>query len=278
MKKQLIISLGLLIGLFVFSSCSKEYSKYNQWSRKGTLSQKDSAAFYFYERGDYEKASYLFEELQGAYRGDRRAQTILYHYAYAKYEVGLYVVSAYYFENYTQLYPSSDKTPECLFMVAYSYFLESAPYYLDQEYTLKAIQQFQLFINTYPYSEKVDEANRLMTELRERLARKEFENARLYYDIANYKAAVTALNVMIQEYPDSRYREEAQYLRFKSAVYLADVSTYRRKKNRYLDAIDLYEEFVDRYPGSVYIREAEGVYAKAKKELGEILAEEQEQS
>lgn len=276
MKKQVTYWVGLFLGLLLWSGCSKEYQKYNQWSRKGTLAQKDSAAFYFYEREDYEKASFLLEELQGAYRGDTRAQTVLYHYAYAKYRVGLYVVGAYYFENYTQLYPNSEKTPECLFMVGYCYYLESAPYYLDQEYTKKAIQQLQLFINTYPRDENVERANELMVELRERLAHKAFANARLYHDIENYKAAVTALKIMIQEYPDSRYREEAEFLRFKSAALLAEVSTERRKKNRYLDALDLYQNFVDRYPGSPFLREAENLYIKAKRNLGRILAEEEQ--
>ncbi len=283
MKNQIILLFTFSMTLLIGMGCAKELTKYNQWSRKGTLAEKDSAAFFFFERGDYEKASFLFEELQGAYRGDTRARTILYHYAYAKYHTGLYVVAAYYFENYTQLYPNDEKAAECLFMVAYCYFLESAPHYLDQEFTLKGIQQLQLFINTYPRNEKVSEANDLMRELRERLARKAFENAKQYYNLGdynytNYRAAVTALEVMIQEYPDSRYREEAQFLRFKSAAALAEVSIGRRKKNRYLDALDIYQEFVDRYPASVYLKEAEDIFVKAKKNLGKILAEEEEES
>ncbi len=284
MKKHLFFRTALLLlATVMLAGCSKELRKYNQWSRKGTLAQKDSAAFYFYERGDYEKAGYLFEELQGAYRGDNRAQTILYHYAYAKYENGFYVIAAYYFKNYTQLYPNDEKADECMFMEGYCYFLESAPYYLDQEFTRKAIQQFQLFINTFPRSDKVAEANELMDELRERLARKAFENAKLYYDLGdyrstNYRAALTALEVMVQEYPDSRYREEAQFLRFEAAAALAEVSTRKRKKNRYLDAIDLYEEFVDRYPASVYLKEAESVYVEVKRNLGRLLAEQEGKS
>jgi len=269
--------LGLSALILSMTSCAPELRKYNQWSRKGTLAEKDSAAFFFYNRGDFDKAAFLLEELQGAYRGDDRARTVLYHYAYSKYESGLYVVASYYFENYTQLYPNDEKTPECLFMVGYCNYLESAPYYLDQEFTRKAITQLQLFINTYPYADQVSRANVLMAQLRERLARKEFENARLYYLIQNYKAAVTAFEVMVQEYPDSKFREEAEFLHVKSAVLLADVSSTRRQKNRYLDAIELYERFVDRYPESNFIKEAEASYVKAKKGLGKILAAEEAQ-
>ena len=117
-------------------------------------------------------------------------------------------------------------------------------------------------------------ANELMTELRERLAKKAFENANVYYKIQNFRAATKAFEVMIQEFPDSRYREQAQYLWFKSAADLADNSIFSKKKNRYLDALDLYERFVDKYPASPYLKEAENAYVKAKKGYGKVLAEE----
>lgn len=267
MRNRLIISLVILGGLFLGEACSPEFKQYTQWSRKGTISQKDSAAFYFYNRGDYEKASFLFEDLQNAYRGGERAKTILYHYAYSKYKFGLYVVAAYYFEQFTKLYPAEDLTAECSFMIGYCYYLESSPHYLDQTFTDKAISQLQLFINNYPRSDKVDECNKIMTEMRERKAKKAFESAKLYYKVENFRAAVTALEVLIQEYSDSRYREEAMYLLFRASVSLADVSVSTKKKNRYLDAMDYYTTFVDRYPSSVYLKEAEDVYIKAQKSL-----------
>lgn len=274
MKNCLIVLLCVFTLGAGLSSCSKEYKKYTTYSRKGSISEKDSAAFYFYGRGDYEKASYLFEDLRPAYRGTDRAKTILYHYAYAKYKFGLYVVAGYYFDQYVKLYPNDDLTAECTFMVAYCNYLEAAPYYLDQTFADKAISDFQLFVNKFPDHEKVEESNRLMTDLRERKAQKSFETAKLYYKIQNYRAAVTSFEVMIQEYPDSRYREEAQFLWFKSAVLLADVSVASKKKNRYLDALDLHQKLVDKYPSGVYAKDAEDLYVKAKKNLGKILANE----
>jgi outer membrane protein assembly factor BamD len=268
-----------ILGIFIwltFASCSKEYKKYTQWSRKGTISQKDSAAFFFYNQEEYDKASYLFEELRATYRGSERAKTVLYHYAYSKYHSGFYILGSHYFEQYTQLYPNDELTPECTFMIGYCYYLESDPYYLDQNYTKKAINQFQLFINSYPFSDKVDQCNELMSTLRERLARKDLETAKLYFNTEKYRAAVTSFSVFMQGYPDSRYREEAHYMLVSSAYNLAEMSIRSKKKNRYLDAIDWYEEFIDKYPNSVYKKEAENIYAKAKKGLGKLLAAENE--
>ncbi|MEL6841665.1 MAG: outer membrane protein assembly factor BamD, partial [Bacteroidota bacterium] len=239
----------------------------------------DLAAMYFYEvRKDYDKAGFLFEELRNSYRGQARAKDMLYYFADCKYQTGFYVLAAYYFEQYASQYPSDPRTEECVFKVGYCYYLQSAPHYLDQEFTNKTINQFQLFINAYPASDKREEANDLITEMRERLAKKDFEAAKLYYNLGRYKAAVTSLEVFVQRFPDSRYREEAQYLRFESLVYLADNSIANKQKNRYLDAIDYYEKFVDRYPNSVYLKDAENLFAKAKKSLGKLQAEEAENS
>ena len=152
-------------------------------------------------------------------------------------------------------------------MIGYCYYLESDPFYLDQNYTTKAINQFQLFINTYPFSDKVDQCNELMGTLRERLAQKELETARLYFNTEKYKAAVTSFEVFMKEYPDSRYREEAHFMLIRSAFNLAEVSISSKKKNRYLDAIDWYEDFIDKYPTSVFQKDAESIYAKSKKRI-----------
>ena len=113
-----------------------------------------------------------------------------------------------------------------------------------------------------------------MATMREKQAHKAFEQAKLYLKVSNYKAALEAFQVTMREYPDSRYREEAQFLLVKSAVLLADNSVIVKKKNRYLDGVDFYTKFIDKYPNSVFIREAENLYDRAKRNLGKIQAAE----
>ncbi|MDX1908997.1 MAG: outer membrane protein assembly factor BamD [Bacteroidia bacterium] len=266
-----------LISVLILSAaglwgCSKEFRQYTSWSNKGSLAEKDSAAFFFLGRKDYEKAAYLFEELLPAYRGSERAKDILYHLAYCKYEFGTYQVAAYRFEEYTTQYPNDVRTAECTFMIGYCYYLESSPYYLDQAFTKQALERLQLFAYRYPDSDKIKKCNELMSDLRERLANKEMKQAELYFNMQNYKSAVTAYEVAIQEYPDSRYREQAQFMLFKSAYYLAGASTIARQQNRYLDALDYYKRYKDKYPTGLYEKEAEQLYAQARKALGKLQA------
>lgn len=276
------ISVAAWIGIIVLgvlmASCSSTVRMHNKNIKNGTIAEKDSAAYFFFNRGDYEKASYLFEELRGPYRGQPRGKDVMYHLAYCKFNQRLYVMAAYYFDQFVKLYPNDPRTEECAYQIAYCSYMEADPYYLDQQYTHKAIEQFQLFILTFSGSERVNEANEMIISLRERLAKKTIEQAFLYFKVENHKAALQGYQNLLRKYPDSRYREEAQYMLFKSAYFLAETSIESKKKNRYLDALEWYERFVDKYPESVYLKEAEGYYAKAKKNLGKITASESEQS
>lgn len=262
----------LILAALVSAGCGKELRTYTKWSRNGDLNQRDSAAFYFYEKKNYEKAAYLLEELMSLRRSDQRAEEYLYTYAWCKFKQATYISAAYQFEQFIRRFPSSKYTEECAYMVAYSYYKQSDPYYLDQSFTKKAISQFQIFADLYPGSLRLEEANRYIDEMRERLAHKNFEQSKLYLKVEDYRAAVESFRVFVREYPDSRYREESQYLTIKAALLLADMSTQTKKKNRYLDAVEFYEQFIDRYPNSVFRRDAESLYVKAKRSLGKIAA------
>lgn len=278
MRASITAWIGIIGLVVILASCSATVRTNNKYIKSGTIAEKDSAAFFFYKRGDYEKAAYLFEELRGPYRGQPRGKDVLYYLAYCKFNQRLNVMAAYSFDQFVNLYPNDPRAEECAFQVAYCSYLEADPYYLDQQYTYKAIEQFQLFILSYTGSSRIADANEMITSLRERLAQKTMEQASLYFKVENHKAAVQGFQNLLRKFPDSRYREEAQYMLFKSAYFLAETSIESKMKNRYLDAIDWYERFVDKYPNSVFIKEGEGYFLKAKKGLGKLLAQETERS
>lgn len=266
-KSYRLFFFAALAALMTLSACNKELRKFNKMARSENIAQRDSAAFYFYERKSYEKSAYLFEELMRLGRGGTQGPEYLYHFAYSKYKQGLFIAASFYFDQFTKQYPNHPKTEESAYMIAFCYYQQADPHYLDQSYSKKAIEQFQVFVNLYPASKKVAEANVLIQNMWEKLAHKDFEQAKLYFKIENYKAAVEAFRVFVRSYPDSRYREESTFMLFKSAVKLADVSTQRRMKNRYLDAIQIYEKFTARYPNSAFLKEAEGLYDKTQRFL-----------
>lgn len=208
----------------------------------------------YYEAGEFVRSGTLFQELINIYRGTSRSDEIYYHYAMSMLGQKDYLMAAQYFRSLIREYPTSKHVEESQFMVGYCSYLMSPKVRLDQETTLNAIDALQLYINLYPFSEKVDEAHRLIDELRDKLVEKSFLSARLYYDFENYKAAVVALENSLKEYPDTRFREELMYMLLKSKYLLAVNSVEEKKEERLSNALDEYFAFVDEFPESKYRR------------------------
>ena len=137
------------------------------------------------------------------------------------------------------------------------------------------------FINSFPESKYAESCNQNLKELRHRLEEKAYEKAKLYYKtsgvtIANYKAAVVAIDNFQKDFPDSEYIEELSFLKVQSQYDLASVSFENKQKERYTDALKFYEDFIDKFPKSKYIKQAEKVYDGSTKGLEKAVKYEQE--
>jgi outer membrane protein assembly factor BamD len=257
-RRLVAVVAGLLLIIFV-SGCK---SKYEKLRASNNLPLKYQEAVKYYEKKKYTKALALFDDLMQRYRGQAEAEDLYYYTAYTNYRLKDYTSARYHFKQFAQTFPNSAKAEECRFMSAYCFYLDSPRYSLDQENTRKAVDELQLFVNLYPESEKAKEASDLIQTLRDKLERKAFANARLYYDMGlndDYKAAVIALENVLKDYPDTKYAEEITYLIIKSQYKYAEKSHPRRQEERYSKVIDYYQEFVEDYPESKHLKEVEGI-------------------
>lgn len=229
-------------------------------STKGTLADKDSAAVKYFNKKRYDEAAYIIEQLLGIYKGTPREQQMLYYYAWSKYHMGELTSASYYFGDYARRYPTSKDAEEFAFMEAFCQYLVSDPYYLDQTYTMKSIEALQVFVNNHPLSVRINKCNELMSELRERLAEKMFKQADLYLKMEKYKAAVSYFKQFIQEFPDSKFREEAQFKLVKAAYLFAKFSVEEKKQERIAEAMSYYEKFAGKYSGGKFAHQSETLY------------------
>lgn len=253
--KTRIFVIGLIVTLVV-TACGD----YNKILKSTDYEFKLKKAIEYYEDGEFVKAGTLFQELVNIYRGTSRADQIYYYYAKSMMGQKDYLMATHYFKSLLKEFPGSQFAEEAQFMVGYCNYLLSPKPRLDQTVTKEAIESLQLYINLYPYSDRVDEANRLIDELTDKLVYKSYLNAKLYYDFENYKAAVVALDNSLKEFPDSQYREELMYMLLKSKYLLAINSVEDKKQERLSGALDEYFSFVDEYPESQYRKEADKFY------------------
>jgi outer membrane protein assembly factor BamD len=260
-RKSLFLVFILLT--IIFQSCGD----FQKLIKSTDNEKKYDKAIEYYEDGDYYKALMLLEQLNTIYRGTEKAEKLNYYLAYCYYEQGDYLMASYYFKNYARSFPNTDRAEECLFMNAYCYYLDSPKYSLDQSNTIQAMTEFQLFINQYPDSERVEKANTLIDELRDKLELKNFEIAMLYYKMRNYEAAITTFENILKDFPDSQHKEEIIFYSLDAYFNYAINSISEKKKERFDKAMESYNVLLLKYPESDFVDQAQNIYKKTQKEL-----------
>jgi len=250
----------IVVFILLLSSCND----YNKVLKSTDYEYKYKKAFEYYEDGEYVRASALLKELLTIVKGTSKADKVYYYYAKSQFEMKDNLMAGHYFKSLLKEFPRSEYAEESQFMVGYCFYLESPSPRLDQQTTLEAIDALQLFINLYPRSDRDDEANRLIIELRDKLVYKSYLSARLYYDLDYYKAAVVALTSSLKDYPDTKYREEIMYMLIKARYLLAINSVEEKKQERLSSALDEYFTFVDEFPESKFRKEVENYKEDSK--------------
>ena len=265
---------SLIVGLFLLLGLGSCKSKFEKLRASNNVQMKYQEAVKYYEKEKYSKALTLFQELLAKYRGTADAEDLSYYTAYSAYRLKDYISARFHFKTFADNYPNSQRAEECRFMSAYCYYLDSPRSNLDQDNTRKAIDQLQLFVNLYPESERAKEAGDLIQNLRDKLEKKAFDNAKLYYNMGlpdDYRAAVIALENVLRVYPDTKHAEDIEYLLVKSQYLFADNSYPHRQEERFNQMIDFYDSFTEHFPESKYSSELNGLRGSADRKIAAAL-------
>ncbi len=263
MRKLLV-----LLAVVLLASCS-EYQKVLKSSDQDLKFEK---ALEYYEEGDYMRASTLLEGLISVYMGTTRAEEAHYKYAMSLYNMNDFVSAVHHFREFVKKYPNSEYAQDAQFMVGVAYYDLSPKARLDQTDTHNAIEALQLFSSLYPESPKVEEANTMIDELQEKLVYKDYLSAKLYYNLGRYKgnnyqsAVITARNCL-DEYPDTEYREELSFLILDSYYIQAMNSIEEKEEDRLRLTLDEYYAFINEFPESSYMREANKIFEDVSNRL-----------
>ncbi|MGM0647965.1 MAG: outer membrane protein assembly factor BamD, partial [Bacteroidota bacterium] len=164
----------------------------------------------------------------------------------------------------------SDKREESLYMAAYCKYLQAPPYYLDQSTTKEAINELELFTDVYPQSELIVEANKHIGELQDRLEKKEYHKATMYHQMEDWESAAYALEVFLNKYPVTEYREEALFKILNAHYNYAEKSIQSKKQQRYQKVMDAYDNLIAEFPDSEYKNKADRIKEKSIKVLDEL--------
>ena len=259
------VTLILLLGL-----TSVSCSDYQKLLNSDDTPTKYKEAEVYYNNGECRKANRLLEQILPKYRGKPQAQRVIFFFADSYFQTKSYYLAAYQYENFVKTFPKSDRVQEATFKAAKSYYYQSPRFSLDQEDTYTAIEKLQVFLNLYPDSEFAEEANQMIGELQEKLEKKDFEIAKQYYTIRDYKAAIKANENFISTYPGTKFREEALYTKFISSYEIAVNSISNKKQERFKELVQQYNTIIRYYPESLFLEDLDRKMLKVNKDLESI--------
>lgn len=257
---------SVFMAVLILASCSK----FRKIERSQDWRVKYEGGLNYYNKKDYYRASLLFEQILPIIRGLPEGEKVQFYLAYCQYYSKLYLLAAEQFKSFYETYGRSQFAEEARYMNAYSLYRSSPGTNLDQQGSVESMVAMQQFLNRYPNSSFREKSVEVITTIQSKLEKKGFDNAYQYYKMRQYKAAIVALNNFTNNYPDSKYIEQAHYLVVVSEYRLAEKSIVTKQKERYSEVVEHYKEFIDRYPNSEYLKEAEKIYTQSLDRLNQF--------
>lgn len=269
--------ISVVLAVFAFSSCK---SQFEALLNSSDVEAKYEAAFSYFNDRKYSKAASLFESLSVMTNGTERDDTVRYYWGLSNYKFKDYYTAETNFGKFVESYPRSPFASEARFLRLDCLYRSTLRYELDQTPTYKAINAIGEYMIEYPASTHIQECKDMLNDLNERLDRKAYEAARLYYNMEDYLASRVALRNVLKDDSENMYREDILYYTAMSSYKYARLSVQAKQKERYLVFVDDYLNFIGEYPDSPYKNELDAVYQRTQKALGRnaVLTEDTEKT
>lgn len=271
MKKTTLLYINiLLLSTLVLTGCGEFYKleKSTNWD------ELYEAANRYYDEGEYNKSIILYDRVLPVIKGSGKAELAEFNYAYAHFRTKRFIESAGYFKTFFDTYNRSPLAEEALFMHAYSLYLDSPDYNLDQRSSREAVNAIQLFMNRYPESDSYERATSMVDDLQKRFEEKAYEESKMYYRLTEglfpgefYRACIINFQNFAKNFPDSKYNEELAFKLVEVSNAYAERSVFDKKEERLEQSIEFAEDFSQRYPDSKYEAKVKNIKSDTETEL-----------
>ena len=261
-----------LIVLAGIALCSCK-SEFELLLNSNDVEAKYDGAFLYFNEGKYSKSAALFESLTILTNGTDRADTVRYYWGLSNYRYKDYYTAETNFTQFIESYPRSPFTSDARYLRLDCLYRSTLRWELDQAPTYKTISAISEYILEFPENEHMQECKDMLNELNDRLDKKAYEAAKLYYKMEDYLASRIAFRNVLMDDADNIFREDILYYIAMSSYNYAHLSVPSKQKERYLTFIDDYYNFIGEIPNSRYRKELDVVYKRAQKALGRDVVE-----
>lgn len=194
-----ILLAASIAGLFIVS-CSNELNIQDLGFEKSFRIAKEK-----YKKENYTEALTDLNRIILNYGGENGIDSVQFMIAESHFHMGEFYSSSYEYIRLTESFPESKLVEKSYYNDAECYYNLSPRYTLDQTETSKAVTKYQLYLDLFPEGRFIEDAGSRIIELREKLARKEYEAGELYLKLDQPRAAKVYFNEVIDNYYDTSY-------------------------------------------------------------------------
>ena len=254
-----------VVAVMSMSSCK---SQYELLLNSNDADAKYKAAFEYFNNKKYNKAAALFESLSALTDGTERDDTVRYYWGLSNYKFKDYYTAEANFQQFCESYPRSPFTSQARYLRLDCLYRSTLRYELDQQPTYKAMSAISEYMLEFPENENMQVCRDMLLELGERLDKKAYEAAKLYYKMEDYLASRVAFRNVLKDDAENMYREDILYHIAMSSYKYALLSVPAKQKERYMEFVDDYYNFIGELPESHYRKELDAVYNRAQRALG----------
>ena len=209
----------LSVCVLFWNGCGKQ----NLSTKTLTPADQFSTAKNVFDRKDYFKAKSLFTMLVLNNPAGETFESAQFYLAESGYGLKEYVEAISEYEKLIKSMPQSPYVDDAQYKIGMCYYTLAPGYALDQDYTNKAITQFQQFLEDFPKSDLRPDTEKRLAECRDKIARKEFATGELYTKMGYYRAAIISFDAVLADYYDTVYADAALYMKGESHLKLGEV-------------------------------------------------------
>jgi len=170
----------------------------------------EQALSYFRNR-KYDKAIQVFERVIFYHASSEYVDDAQFMLGRAYLEKKDYAQAIVEFDYLIRNFPNSQFLEEAFLYRAKSHLFKAPGYEKDQDETKNAISLFDEFLTRFPNSKYANEAKELILYARNRLAKKELENGKLYERLKETDSAILYFKYVIENYPETKFASEAKF-------------------------------------------------------------------
>lgn len=211
-----------------------------------------------FDKGSYLDAVNEFTVITLQYQGSAFAADAQYYLGECRFARDEFLLAAFEYSVVKRNYPASPRVADAQYKLGVCYYSLAPRSSLDQQYTRRALDELQSFVEYYPAHEKALDAEAKIRDLTTRLAKKQYDTAKLYRTMEYYRAALYYFDDVIEKYHDTEY----------APLSSIDKMEMLMGRNKYAEAAAEAKRFLEHYPNSVLRGKVESL----KKDIDEELS------